>query len=97
VQLEELHLARNLLDDEGMKNLSTYIINIACLEVLDISGNVVAEKSGVKSLALKNAFTGILHHKHHLRKLSIAYNRGIANENTMSLLQQMISESSSMK
>jgi cytochrome c553 len=36
-------MARNLLDDEAMKNLATYISKMASLEELDVSSNIIRE------------------------------------------------------
>jgi Ran GTPase-activating protein (RanGAP) involved in mRNA processing and transport len=89
-------LARNLLDDEAMKNLATYISNIPNLEEFDISFNIITEKKGEKALGLKYIFAGILAKKHSLRKLMISGNRGIGNDGTIDLLQQLIEESSTL-
>jgi histidinol phosphatase-like enzyme len=48
-------------------------------------------------MALENLFPGILALKHSLRKLVIGSNKGLSNGKTMQLLQQIISESSSLK
>ena len=42
-----------------MKNLATYVSGMPSLEILDIAGNIVAEKRGEKSLAIKNIFEGL--------------------------------------
>jgi hypothetical protein len=70
-------MARNLLDDEAMQNLATYITKMPTLEDLDISSNIIREPSNQKSKALENIFSGILSLKHSLRKLSISSNKGL--------------------
>ena len=92
-----MFLARNLLDDEAMKNVATYISGIPSLEILDISGNIVAEKRGEKSLAVKILLEGLLKSKNKIRTLKISGNRGINNDGTLNLLMQYISESRSLK
>jgi hypothetical protein len=69
-----------------MKNLATYITGIPTLEILDISGNIVSEKKGEKSMGIKNAFEGIMKIKNNLRKLIISGNRGINNDGTLKVL-----------
>ena len=80
-----MFLARNLLDDEAMKNVATYISGMPSLEILDVSGNIINERKE-KSFAVKNLLEGLLKSKNKLRALNISGNRGINNDGTLNLL-----------
>lgn len=71
-----------------MKVFAKFFANMGSIEILDVSENIVDDKSK----ALKILLEGLIQAKHSLRELNISKNKSINCEGTIDLLQKLMSD-----